>query len=116
MKFPVGLLLLMPAMALAQGPFDGTWKSRIDSFKMSGKPDVFDVTQGMYHCASCVPEIKVKADGSDQSVSGHDYYDAVAVRVQSPTAIEVMEKRAGKMVNSTSYSVSDGGASLTGKF
>jgi hypothetical protein len=116
MKFPVGLLLLIPAMAFAQGPFDGTWKTRVDTFKMSGKPDVFDVTQGMYHCASCVPEIKVKADGSDQSVSGHDYYDAVAVRVQSPTSIEVADKRAGKLVNSVSYSVSDGGASLTGKF
>jgi hypothetical protein len=116
MKFPMGLLLLIPAMAFAQGPFDGTWKTRVDTFKMSGKPDAFDVTQGMYHCASCVPEIKVKADGSDQSVTGHDYYDAVAVRVVSPTSIEITNKRAGKTVSTMSFSVSDGGAVLNGKF
>ena len=116
MKIAVGLLLLVPAISFADGPFDGTWKTRVESLRASGKPDVFDVTQGMYHCASCVPEVTVKADGSDQSVSGHDYYDAVAVRVQSPTAFEVANKRAGKLVNSVSYSVSDGGASLAGKF
>jgi len=55
MKFPVGLLLLMPAMALAQGPFDGTWKSRIDSFKMSGKPDVFDVTRACITVPAACP-------------------------------------------------------------
>jgi hypothetical protein len=116
MKMVWGLLLLLPAISFAQTPFDGTWKTRVDSFKMSGKPDVFDVTQGSYHCASCVPEVKVKADGSDQAVSGHDYYDAVAVRVVSPTSIEITNKRAGKLIATVSYSVSDGGAMLNGKF
>jgi hypothetical protein len=116
MKIVAGLLLLMPAILFAQAPFDGTWKTRIDSFRASGKPDVFDITQGMYHCSSCVPEIKVKADGSDQAVTGHDYYDAVAVRVLSPTSFEVASKRAGKPINSVSYSVSDGGASLAVRF
>ena len=116
MKIVAGLLLLVPAMSFAQGPFDGTWKTRVESFQASGKPDVFDITQGMYRCSSCVPEIKVKADGSDQSVSGHDYYDAVAVRVLSPTSFEVANKRAGKPTTSASYSVSDGGASLAVRF
>jgi hypothetical protein len=116
MKIVVGLLLLAPAICLAGGPFDGTWKTRVDSIKQSGKPDTFDVSQGMYHCASCVPEIKVKADGSDQSVTGHDYYDSVAVRVVSPTSLEITNKRAGKTVVALSYSVSDGGAMLNGKF
>jgi len=110
------LLLLLPALAYAAGPFDGTWKTRTDSYKMSGKPDVFDVTQGIYHCASCVPEIKVKADGSDQAVSGHDYYDSVAVRVLSASSLEVVNKKAGKLTSSLTYTVSDGGATLAGKF
>jgi hypothetical protein len=116
MKIVVCVLLLVPAIAIADGPFDGTWKTRVDSMKQTGKPDVFDVTQGMYHCSSCVPEIKVKADGSDQSVTGHDYYDSVAVRVVSPTSLEIANKRAGKPAVTVSYSVSDGGAMLTGKF
>jgi hypothetical protein len=116
MKIVLGVLLLLPAIALAGAPFDGTWKTRVNSMKMSGKPDVFDVTQGMYRCGSCVPEVKVKADGSDQSVTGHDYYDSVAARVVSPTSLEITNKRAGKTVVTLSYSVSDGGATLTGKF
>jgi hypothetical protein len=112
----VGLLLLVPAIGLAQGPFDGTWKTRVNSLKQSGKPDVFDVTQGIYTCASCVPEVKVKANGSDQSVTGHDYYDSVAVRILDPTSIEIANKRAGKPASSVAYSVSDGGAMLTVKF
>jgi len=116
MKILFGLLLLAPAISFAGEPFDGTWKTRVESIKQSGKPDTFDVLQGMYHCASCVPEIKVKADGSDQSVSGHDYYDSVAVRVVSPTSIEITNKRAGKSVVTVSYSVSDGGAMLNAKF
>jgi hypothetical protein len=110
------LSLLLPALAYADGPFDGSWKTRVDSVQMSGKPDVFDVTQGTYHCASCVPEIKVKADGSDQAVSGHDYYDAVAVQVLSATSIQVLRKHAGKQISSETYTVSDGGATLAAKF
>jgi hypothetical protein len=116
MRIVVAVLLLVPAIALAQEPFDGSWKTRVNSMKQSGKPDTFDVTQGMYHCVSCVPEINVKADGSDQSVTGHDYYDSVAVRVVSPTSLEITNKRAGKHALTVTYLVSDGGAMLTGKF
>ncbi|MFI4869685.1 MAG: hypothetical protein ACHQDD_10105 [Steroidobacterales bacterium] len=112
----VGLLLLVPAICLAQGPFEGTWKTRVSSLKQSGKPDVFDITQGIYTCASCVPEVKVKADGRDQSVTGHDYYDSVAVQVLSSTSIEITNKRASKPATSVTYSVSDGGATLSARF
>ena len=116
MRISAGVLLLIPAIAFASGPFDGTWKTRVDSMKQSGKPDTFDITQGSYHCASCVPEIRIKADGSDQSVSGHDYYDSVAVRIVNPTSIEIINKRAGKPAAVMTYTVSDGGAMLTAKF
>jgi hypothetical protein len=109
-------LLLQPSIAGAQASFDGTWKTRIESYKMSGKPDVFEIRQGIYLCSSCVPEVKVKADGSDQAVSGHDYYDAVAVRVVSPTSFEVVNKSAGREISSITYTVSDGGAALAARF
>lgn len=116
MRRVVGLWLLLPALCLAQGPFDGTWKTRVSSFRQSGKPDVFDITQGIYTCTSCVPEIKVKADGRDQGVSGHDYYDSVAVQLLSASSIEISYKRGGKPASSVTYSVSDGGAMLTARF
>ena len=66
MRIIIAALLLLPGAALAGSAFDGTWKLRPDSAKVTGKADHFQVLDGMYTCSSCVPEIKVKADGSDQ--------------------------------------------------
>ena len=66
--------------------------------KTTGKPDVIAVADGMYVCSSCAPEIKVKADGTDQAVTGHPYYDTVAVTVVSPNSFEVTNKQAGKQI------------------
>src|SRR6516164_11609124 len=82
------VLLLGSAMALADSPFDGTWKMKPDSMKITGKADQFQLLDGVYTCGSCAPEIKVKADGSDQPVTGHSYFDTVAVVVQSPSTIQ----------------------------
>jgi hypothetical protein len=116
MRTTIAALLLLPATALAASAFDGTWKLRTDSFKVNGKPDVFVVVDGMYDCSSCVPEIKVKADGTDQKVTGHAYYDTVNVKVLSPTSIEVAQTKAGKPVVSVTYSVSADGKTLSNKF
>ena len=109
------LLLLVPAAALAS-PFDGTWKTRTDSIKVTGKADQYQVLDGTYTCGSCVPEVKVKADGNDHAVTGHDYYDTVAVVVVSPSTIQVIDKLKGKQIGNTTYTVSTDGNTLTGKF
>jgi hypothetical protein len=109
-------LLLLPAVALASSAFDGTWKIRTESLKTTGKADQFQVLDGMYTCSSCVPEVKVKADGTDQKVEGHPYYDTVAVTAVSPASIHVVNKQGGKLVLSISYEVSTDGKTLTGKF
>ena len=86
--------------------------------KMTGKPDVIAVIHGMYICSSCVHRtIKVKADGTDQKVTGHPYYDTVAVAVVDPTSFEVTQQ-AGRASRSCSvtYTVSTDGNTLTGKF
>jgi hypothetical protein len=106
--------MLLPAAALAS-QFDGTWKMRTDSIKVTGKADQFQVLDGVYTCKSCAPEIKVKADGTDQKVEGHDYYDTVAVTVVGPAAIQVVQKKAGKLAFTYNLSVSTDGKTLTGK-
>jgi hypothetical protein len=116
MRTVLPALLLLPAVALASSAFDGTWKMRMDSMKTTGKADQFQVLDGMYTCSSCVPEIKVKADGTDQKVEGHPYYDTVAVTVASPSSIHVVDKQGGKLVLSVNYEVSTDGKTLTGKF
>jgi hypothetical protein len=116
MRIWIPALLLIPAAAYAGSAFDGTWKSRIGSVKQTGKPDVFAVADGMYSCSSCVPEIKIKADGTDQKVTGHDYYDSVAVKVVDATTIERTTKLAGKVMSRSKVTVSQDGATLSGQF
>lgn len=115
MRIISAALLLAPAAALASSALDGTWKLRASSMKTTGKPDVYVVADGMYSCSSCVPEVKVKADGSDQKVSGHPYYDTVAAKVLSPTSVQIIQKKDGKTITDLTYSVSADGKTLTGK-
>src|SRR5579862_9776295 len=116
MRIIIAALLLAPAAVLAASAFDGTWKGRADSVKQTGKPDVFAVADGTYSCSSCTPAIKVKADGSDQKVTGHEYYDTVAVKVVDAHTIERTNKLNGKVTGTGSVTVSADGSTLSGKF
>ena len=116
MRIPVTVLLLVPAAAFAGSTLDGTWKSRLDSFKVTGKPDSYLLADGTYTCSSCDPTFKVKADGADHAVTGHDYYDSVKVKVVSPSAIEITYHRAGKVSAKVTRTVSADGKSFAGTF
>ena len=94
----LAILLLMPVVAAAQNAFDGTWKIDLNKADLSKKPDVFLLQNGMYQCKTCVPPIEVKADGEDHTVSGHPYYDSVAVKVINDHEIEETDKKNGKTV------------------
>src|SRR5215469_134531 len=110
------LLLLGSAVALAASPFDGTWKMKTDSMKITGKADQYQLVDGVYTCGSCAPEVKVKADGTDQPVTGHSYFDTVAVVVQSPTTIQVIYKLKGKQAGNTTLTAANDGKTLDGRF
>jgi len=109
-------LALLAGPALAAGPFDGTWKAQLDTMKFTGKPDVYEIQGGMYKCASCTPPYTVKADGSDQAVSGHSYYDSVAVKVVDAHTVRFDNKLKGKLMSSDTASVSADGGTLTDVF
>jgi hypothetical protein len=116
MRNLIALGLLIPTIAVAQSAFDGTWKARADSVQVTGKPEVFEISNGMYDCKSCAPPYKIKADGTDQPVAGHAYLDHQAVRVLSPSSIEFTDKQSGKVMNTTSEALSADGSKLIGKF
>jgi hypothetical protein len=116
MRIPVTALLLAPAVALAGSSLDGTWKSRLDSFQVTGKPDSFLLADGTYTCSSCNPELKVKADGADHPVKGQAYYDSITVKVLNPNSIETTYSRAGKVSGKETDTVSADGKSYTGTF
>jgi len=116
MRKLIVLALLIPAISIAKSPFDGTWKARVDSIQVTGKPEVFEISNGMYDCKSCAPPYKIKADGTDQPVPGHAYMDHEAVKVLSPSSIEFTDKQVGKVMNTSSEMLSADGSKLIGKF
>src|SRR6266481_489803 len=101
--------LSMPKLAAAQSAFDGVWKIDMNKVDFSKKPHVFLLQNGMYSCKTCTPPYEIKADGSDQSVSGHPYYDTVAIKVVSDHAIEETDKKNGKVVSTSTSTVSSDG-------
>jgi hypothetical protein len=116
MNKSIALALLIPTIAIAKTPFDGTWKTRLDSMQFSGKPEVYEISNGMYDCKSCIPPFKIKADGTDQPVPEHAYLDHESVKVAGPTSIEITDKKAGKIMSTQTLTLSADGSKLTGKF
>jgi len=112
----VVVALLMPAMAMAQSVFDGTWKADMSTAKFPQKPDEYLLKDGMYQCKTCVPAINVKADGQDQKVSGHPYYDTVSIKVVDDKTIEEVDKKNGKAVANSKVWVSPDGNMLMFEF
>jgi len=110
------LLAFAPALAWAQGPFDGTWVTKMDTMKITGKPDVYLVADGVYTCDACVPGLKIKADGTDQKVSGHAYYDTASARIVNQQSVEVIVHRDGKLVAKRTLTVSADGKTMTEDF
>jgi hypothetical protein len=116
MRIVIPALALVPAAALASSAFDGTWKTNLDSMKVTGKPDVYLLANGEYICSSCSPELKVKADGVEHQVTGHAYYDTAMVKVTGPNSDEVVLKQGGKEIARFSDTISADGATLTTRF
>lgn len=106
----------IPMTAAAQSPFDGTWKIDMNKVDFSKKPDVYVLQGGMYECKTCNPPYKIKADGTDQSVTGHPYFDTVAIKVVSENEIEETNKKDGKVVGNATSTISSDGNTLTFTF
>jgi len=110
------MLLLTPVFVAAQNGFDGTWKMDMNKMEFPKKPDVYLLQDGMYECKTCVPAIKIKADGQDQTVTGQPYFDTMAIKVISDHEIEETDKKDGKTVSTAKRTVSPDGKTLTSDF
>ena len=105
-------VLLLSLLAQAQSQFDGTWKIDMNSVQLPKKPDVFLLQNAMYECKSCVPPISIKADGTDQKVTGYPYFDTMSMKVIDDHNIEGTTKRDGKVVGTEKDSISADGNTL----
>ncbi|MGA2689432.1 MAG: hypothetical protein ABSE85_15325 [Candidatus Korobacteraceae bacterium] len=109
-------LLLMPVLATAQNAFDGTWKVNMNKVDFPKKPDVYLLQNGMFQCKTCVPPVDVKANGEDQKVTGHPYFDTIAIKAVNDHEVQETDKKAGKTVATSSMTVSPDGNTLTFEF
>ncbi len=108
------LLVAMPAMS--QSVFNGTWKIDMNKVDFSKKPDVFVLMNGMYECKTCTPPYKIKADGTDQAVTGHPYVDTIAIKVVSDHQLSETDKKGGKVVATSTTTISADGKTATFTF
>jgi hypothetical protein len=108
--------LLVSFAALAESPFDGTWVAKDESNVLDKKPIVVSVAKGVYENTGFVPTVKVKADGTDQPVKGHAYFDTVAVKTTGEDSIEVTTKKGGKVMGTNVVTVSSDGKTATAKW
>lgn len=80
------------------------------------KPEVYLLQNGVYNCDTCVPPIRIKADGQDQTVTGYPYFDAMRVKVIDDHNVELISKKDGKTVATNKLSVTPDGDTLTFDF
>lgn len=106
----------LPVQAFADSPFDGTWKADLNSVHFSKKPDVYVLKDGMYDCKTCTPPYKIKADGSDQPVSGHPDFDTVAISVTNDHTVQETDKKDGKTVGTSTTTIAPDGKTGTVDF
>ncbi len=115
-KLLFGFMLLASGVLFAQSPFDGTWMTKLDTAKLPTTPDKYELNNNTYECLTCVPKVSVKADGTDQKVTGHPYFDTVAVKVVNASSVEIIEKKDGKVMYTDTETVSSDGNALNDKF
>lgn len=116
MRKLLGIVLLFPLFAWAQGPFDGTWKINVNTANFEEKPDTFALQNGEYTCSTCIPKIAVKADGADHKVPAAKGFDTIAVKQVDDKTVQFTRKKDGKVVSEATNTVSADGKTLTENF
>jgi hypothetical protein len=117
MKVRLALVLLLSSSAFAQSRFNGTWEMKMDTLQFSGSPEEYLIADGMYHCVSCIPQVDVKADGTDYAVAGHEmFYDTIAARVVDNSSVELTFKKGGQPAAISTETVSSDGRTMIETF
>ncbi|MGO9935551.1 MAG: hypothetical protein ACLPV8_27590 [Steroidobacteraceae bacterium] len=115
--------VLLPMMSWADAPFAGAWviQPELSKFEDSVSlgfylPTLF-LMGGSFRRTDCRGQpIDVPADGSAHEVKGQPLFDAMSVRVLDDHRVEIVQKRADKVVWKGLYTVSANGRALTLEF
>lgn len=118
MLFLIGMaeILLVPGVALAQSDFSGAWRIDISKTSFSSNPEIFVLNKGEYQCKSCVPNLDIKADGTDHAVTENPYFDTISIKIVDDRTVEETRKKNGKTVSTSRIVVSPDGNLATFQF
>lgn len=118
MKKLILAFLLLPTLVLAaDSPFDGTWMVDLNTTQSSAsKPMVIVLQNGSYRVTSPVRKIDIKADGTDQPVTGARDYNTLAVKVLDDRTVETIGKKDGRVVEREKNIVSQDGKTFTSEY
>ncbi len=94
MKTLLALLLLSPTVLLAQSPFDGTWIIDSNKTQLPEKPAEYLLADSKFQWVGT----EIRADGTDQKVPETGYWDTKSVRVLDDHTVEIISKKAGKIM------------------
>jgi hypothetical protein len=111
--FFVGFLL--PVVAFGQTSLDGTWKLDVSNLSYPKRPLVWLVQYGIYECRSCVPPIRVSADGHEQRISGQSY-DTISIAILDGRTIRLIQKKSSQIDSDEKFTVSADGKTATDEF
>jgi len=109
------MAVLSPVVASGQTSFDGTWKIDVATLPYSKRPLVWLVQNGIYECKSCMPPIRVSADGHDEKVSGQSY-DTISITIVDSRTIRLVQKKHGQIDSDEKFTVSADGRTATDEF
>jgi len=88
LKLLAGTACLLPGLAPAAGPFEGTWQMQSGATTFGEEhPLELMLERGEFQRAGCTPAIDVAADGSDQPVRGQPLFDSMAVKIVAPLRV-----------------------------
>jgi hypothetical protein len=103
----------MSIQAMADSPFDGTWRLDTGDSQPSTYHYDYLLKDGVYHCTTCDPPMNVRADGQDHKITGDPCYDIVSVTTVDDRTIEETEKKNGRIVGTWKMRVSADGNTAT---
>lgn len=101
--------LLLAAAAPAPSPFDGTWKTDMNSIKFPTRPHVVLMKAGLFTCSSCVPAYSFKADAAFHPVAGHPEADEMSVRIIDARTAEQTERKGGRTTSTANIALQPDG-------
>lgn len=116
----LALALLVPACALAQSAFNGTWKLDAATLRVShARLETISLQNGVWDCKGCGESgstIRVKADGADHAVAGQPGFNTVAIDVVNDHTVKETDKQDGKVVGTSTGTAAADGKTATVEF